>query len=239
MEAAVIRSSVAVVALIMMLAGCSPSEPPADQPLAAPVDGPAPAAPKAILPDLTGQEAVTVTATATASNGAALAVSLTSYLPVAGDSPEGQQIVQYVAAAGDGSAVADPEFIADNGALVQLSDLTAIAVSGNWPGESGVLPLLGPGVADTIIDMPAGPVVGSRLSITGPGYGYAAAAIYNEDGSSTDAATWANRFTNYGFADAFAGTTLTDCVITVSPLASAAAGVGTWARHNCFIGAGD
>ena len=40
--------------------------------------------------------------------------------------------------------------------------------------------MLGPGATDTIIDMPAGPISGNRLSLTGAGNGFGVAAIYND-----------------------------------------------------------
>lgn len=240
------RVGVAVVAIALVLSGCTPEAPPVDSPRAseAPADSPSsppePTAPSIpSMPALAGQELVTVTATATAPNGATLDLKLVTYYPVTAESPEGVQVLDYLAFVGDGSVVADPEFIADNGAVLQVSDLSVSSTSGVWPASAGVLPNLGPGKADTIVGVPAGPVVGSRLSITGPGLGYTVAALFNENGVASDPAAWADRFTYYGFTDAFANASLSACSISVSALASGAAGINRWSQQNCFIGVGD
>ena len=185
------------------------------------------------------QEVLRISATATAPNGAVLDVAMTTYYPVAANTPEAAQIQDYLAFVGSGSDVADPEFTDKKHAIIQVSKLTAVATSGVWPSSSGVLPSLGPGVTDTIIDIPAGPVSGNRLSLTGAGSGWGVAAIYSGDGSKTDVAQWAARFTYYGFNDAFAGSTLTNCAVQIAPLGASSAGIGSFAQHNCFVGVGD
>jgi hypothetical protein len=191
------------------------------------------------MPALEGQEVLTVTALATAANGAQLQLKLVTFYPVTTDSPEGMQVLEYLDWVGDASTVSDPEFLQDNKAILQVSDLSVAAVNGVWPGDAGVLPNLGPGQADTIVGVPAGPVVGSRQSITGAGLGYTVAALFNQDGTPSDPAAWADRFAYYWFTDAFAGATLTDCSITLTPLGSGSSGTSAWAQHNCFTGVGD
>ena len=240
----VARIAAAAALTLLALAGCAPDSPEpsgSDAPTPNPSTTPttAPAA-NPVMPEFTDDQVVlTVSADATAPNGAVLSVTMTTYYPVTADSPEAAQIQEYLAFVGNTSDVADPSFTAANGAVIQVSRLTATAVSGVWPAGSGVLPSLGPGRTDTIIDIPAGPIVGSRLSLTGAGNGFGVAAIYSQDGTPTDPASWANRFTYYGFNDAYAGTTLSNCAVAYTPLGSASPGVGGWGGHNCFVGLGD
>lgn len=239
------RTGAVAVLLVLALAGCTPDSPDAGGTSAPPTDSAtssptATAAPTPTMPAFAeDQVVVTVTATATAPNGATLDIAMKTYYPVAADSPEATQIQEYLAFVGNASEVADPGFTQGKGSVLQVSKLTAAAASGVWPSSAGILPSLGPGVTDTVIDIPAGPIVGTRLSVTGAGSGFGVAAIYSQDGSKTDVNAWAQRFTYYGFTDAFAGTTLSNCAIDVTALGSASPGVGGWLRHNCFIGVGD
>ncbi|CAN5454553.1 hypothetical protein BH10ACT7_BH10ACT7_29000 [soil metagenome] len=238
-------AAVAAIALLA-LTGCSPDRADAEgDPSAAPTDAanptdsPTPEPAKPTMPAFTDQEVIVISAQATAPNGAVLDVKMTTYYPVAADSPEAAQIQDYLAFVGSGSEVADPDFTDAKNAIIQVSKLTATAVSGVWPGNAGVLPSLGPGVTDTIVDIPAGPIAGNRLSLTGAGNGYGVAAIYSQDGSKTDVTQWAARFAYYGFNDAFAGSTLSGCSIQIAPLGATSAGIGAFTQHNCFVGAGD
>lgn len=233
--------AVGVVALLALTA-CTPPKADAEgtstaSPSTDPTVAPT-AAPMPTMPPFTDQEAVIISASATAPNGAVLDVTMTTYMPVAGDSPEATQILDYLAFVGSGSDVADPQFIENKGAIIQVSRLTATAGAGVWPSGSGVLPFLGPGTTDTIVDIPAGPVSGNRLSLTGAGIGYGVAAIYSSDGSPTDVGSWAQRFANYGFSNAFAGSTLSGCSIQITNL-GAVSGLGSYAQHNCYLGVGD
>ena len=236
--------AVALVALLV-LSGCTPQ--PADAEgtnsptsTGAPTGEPTPEAPKPSMPEFTAEQAVIlISATATAPNGAVMDVAMTTYYPVAADSPEAAQIQEYLAFVGGGGDVADPDFTKSTGAIIQVSKLTAVATSGVWPSSAGLLPSLGPGKTDTVIDIPAGPVAGNRLSLTGAGNGWGVAAIYSEDGSTTDVTQWAARFTAYGFNDAFAGSTLTNCSVQIAPLGTTSAGIGAFRQHNCFVGVGD
>ena len=240
----VARIATIAVFAVGALAGCVPSTP-------APVDSPdtsntpqatesAAPTPTASMPAFADDQIVlTISATATATNGASLDLVMQTYYPVAADSPEAAQIQDYLASVGNVSDVADPAFTEAKNAIIQVIKLTATATSGSWPAGSGVLPMLGPGATDTIIDMPAGPISGNRLSLTGAGNGFGVAAIYNDDGSPLDLANWANRFTSYGFADAFAGSRLTNCAPALTALGSGSPGVSGWSSHNCYLGRGD
>ncbi|CAN5185499.1 hypothetical protein BH11ACT4_BH11ACT4_25640 [soil metagenome] len=242
---AVVRATIVGVAALVLLTGCKPPAPvpttgaPAAKPTvtasATPTSTPT-AASDPTMPALAGQELLTISATATA-GGAALDVAMTVYYPVTAASAEGQQIAAYLAFKGNTSDVANPDFIASHGAVYQLSRLT---VSGTaFPAGSGVLPSLGPGKTDTIVDTPASAVVGKRLSITGPGNGYGVAALYSADSTPSDPAGWADRFTYYGFQDGFAGATLSNCSIQKTALALQSPQVANWHDLNCFTGQGD
>lgn len=243
----VARTVAVTVVALLALTGCTPekadagggsSTSPTDA--ATPSGAPTPEAPKPAMPVFAAdQEVIVISAQATAPNGAVLDVKMTTYYPVAADSPEAAQIQDYLAYVGSGSEVGDPDFTDTKKAIIQVSKLTATASSGVWPSSAGVLPSLGPGVSDTIVDIPAGPVAGNRLSITGPGSGYGVAAIYSQDGSKTDVTQWASRFTYYGFNDAFAGSTLSGCSVQYAPMGASSAGIGSFTQHNCFVGVGD
>lgn len=234
--------AVAAVALLA-LTGCTPEKADAEgtnSPTGSATPSAPPEASNPTMPVFAAdQEVLNISATATAPNGAVLDVAMTTYYPVAADTPEATQIQDYLAFVGSGSEVADPEFTDKKDAIIQVSKLTAVATSGVWPTNAGVLPSLGPGETDTIVDIPAGPIAGNRLSLTGAGSGWGVAAIYSGDGSKTDVAQWAARFTYYGFNDAFAGSTLSNCVVQIAPLGTTSAGIGAFTKHNCFVGVGD
>jgi hypothetical protein len=240
-----LRATTVGLAAVLLLSGCNPTSPSPSGSTPAPTvtastSPTAPAAPDPTMPSLAGQELLTITATATAGNDAQLNVSMVVYYPVLAASAEGQQIAAYLAFKGDTSPVADPGFIGAHGAIYQLSRITATAVGGTaWPAGSGVLPSLGPGRTDTLVDIPAAAVVGTRLSITGAGSGYGVAALYTADGAQSDPATWADRFTFYGFQDNVAGSTLSGCLIQKTALANSAAPVAKWIDFTCYTGIGD
>lgn len=238
-----VRATLIAVVSLCALVACTPGSPPdAVNPSPDPQssESPAPPAPNPTMPAFGPDQVVlTISATATAPNGASMDVKLETYYPVEAGSPEAAQIQAYLAFVGSGGDFADPDFVDSKKAILQVSKLTATAANGVWPSGAGVLPTLGPGKTDTLVDIPAGPVSGNRLSITGPGHGFGVGAIYSEDGSDTPVTSWAARFTSYGFSDAFAGTRLTNCSISFTPLGSGSSGTSAWTSHNCYIGRGD
>lgn len=235
------RTIIVGASALLLLSGCTPPSPAPTTSAPAPTSSSAsptptatPAAPT--MPALTGQELLTISATATA-GGSAMDVAMTVYYPVTPTSPEGEQIAAYLAFAGNTSDVANQDFVASHGATYQLVKLTASGSA--FPAGSGVLPSLGPGRTDTIVGVPASAVVGNRLSITGPGTGYGVALLYNADSAPMDPAEWAARFTYYGFQDGFAGASVSNCSIQKTTLAQQAPQVATWDDLTCVTGKGD
>src|SRR4051812_33992285 len=96
------RTMIVGASVLLLLTGCTP---PGPQPTTSgPTTGPSSASPTATptptpqaptMPALTGQELLTISATATA-GGAAMDVAMTVYYPVTPTSPEGEQIAAYL-----------------------------------------------------------------------------------------------------------------------------------------------
>lgn len=240
---ALLRTATVATATLLLLTGCNPGSPlePTDTPVA-PIETvtPVPTAdPDPALPDLSGQEQLTITATATAPNGAVLDLSMVVYYPVTADSAEGAELAEYLTFMGSTSDVANPDFIASKLAIYQVSALTAVASGPTWPSDVGVLPAFGPGSTDTIVGVPASPLGGARLSINGAGTGAGVAALYSGDGSPSLTAGWADRFAYYGFHGDFGDASLTNCSIELSATAQANPSIANWDQFNCFTGVGD
>jgi hypothetical protein len=199
------------------------------------------------MPDLSGQEVITIAATASTPLGALLDVTMDVHYPVAWDSAEGAAIVGYLSAAGDTSQVSDEAFLSQKQALLQLVKLTATDRQQEgiaWDSTRGVIPVYGPGLADTIVDIPHG-LIGDNMreQIVGAGEGWAVTALYYDPSMAPDVLTpesWASFFMFYGFFDFDPDYyTLTDCAITLTPLGESSTGTENWTKDSCTIGIGD
>ncbi len=196
------------------------------------------------MPDLSGTEVVLVTTTVTAPNGAVLNLALTTYYPVTVASVEGQAILAYLNENGDTSDVSDPAFLADRGAALQLSAISAVDASPGtaWPSDVGATPSLGPGLADTLIGLPLTPDTNGWPRIVGAASGYGVAALYRLPESSAELPLdqWANFWTFYGFANRAFGFEVSNCEIVTTALAQESSAVVTWTDvpYNCEVGIG-
>ena len=239
---ALLRTATVATATLLLLTGCAPGSPlePTDTPVA-PIETvtPVPDVPDPAIPDFSGQEQLTISATATAPNGAVLDLSMVVYYPVTPDSTEGGQVAEYLSFVGDTSDVASADFIASKLAVYQVSALTVTASGPTWPSDVGVLPALGPGQTDTIVGVPADRIGGNRLSINGAGSGYGVAALYSGDGSPATTPAWADRFTYYGFMGDFGDAVLSECNIHLSAAAQGNPAIANWGQFDCFTGIGD
>jgi hypothetical protein len=233
-------------ATALALSACAPAEPSVDTTPSSPAEE-TETPTIAAMPDLTGSEVLTIAATANTPTGALLDVTMDVYYPVEWNSPEGTAIVEYLGSVGDTSDVSDPAFLAENNALLQLVKLTATDPEQEgiaWDPSSGVVPVYGPGLADTIVDIPHG-LIGDNLreQIIGEGEGWAVVALYFGEAMAPDVITpdqWASMFTFYGFFD-FAPEyyTLPQCTITLTALGQSSAGTENWTQDSCMIGIGD
>jgi hypothetical protein len=200
------------------------------------------------MPVMTGQEVLTITATGNTPIGAMLDVSMEVYYPVAFDSVPGQAIINYLMSTGDTSNVSDTEYLSQRGALLQLIKITATDRQQEgiaWDSSTGVIPVYGPGLADTIVDIPHA-LIGANLrqQITGPGTGYAVSAFFFEPGSGLPVITadqWATFFMFYGFFEPADPSyyTVPECDIQLTVLGSATPQTASWTKDTCTIGIGD
>lgn len=244
-----IRSSLVlgvVAAAALALSACAPAGTPVDTTPSSPVEETA-APPVAAMPDLSGQEVVTIAATANTPIGALLDVTMDVYYPVTWDSAEGTAIVDYLSSVGDTSDVSDATFLAENNALLQLVKLTATDLEQegiSWDPSRGVIPVYGPGLADTIVDIPHG-LIGDNLreQIIGEGEGWAVSALYYDAAMAPEVITpetWASMFMFYGFFDFDPEYyTLPQCEIELTALGQSSAGTENWTEDSCTIGIGD
>ncbi len=244
-------AAVALAALIL-LSGCTPpgSDPaptpsaadPSPTPTAAATPEPDPVA--AAMPDLSGTEVVLVTTTVTAPNGAALSLAMTTYYPVTVASSEGQAILAFLSENGDASDVSNPAFLADRGAVLQLSTITAVDASPGtaWPAGVGATPQLGPNLTDTLIGLNLTRDSNGWPQIAGAASGYGVAALYRIPETSTELplTEWANFWTFYGFDNRAFGFDVSSCEIVTTALAQESAAVFTWADvpYTCEVGIG-
>ena len=235
-----------VAAAALALTACAPTPAPVDgETPVAPVESEAPQTPA--MPDLTGQEVVTIAATANTPIGALLEVTMDVYYPVTWDSAEGTAIIEYLDSVGDDSEVSDAAFLSQNKALLQLIKLGATDLEQegiSWDPARGVIPVYGPGLADTIVDIPHG-LIGDNLrqQIIGEGDGWAVAALYFDESMAPEVITpdqWASFFMFYGFFDFDPEYyTLPECTIELTPLGQSSAGTESWTQDSCTIGIGD
>jgi hypothetical protein len=199
------------------------------------------------MPDLAGTEVVTIAATANTPIGALLDVTMDVYYPVEWNSDEGKAIVGYLTSVGDTSEVSDEAFLGKNNALLQLVKLTATDLQQegiSWDSSRGVIPVYGPGLASTIVDIPHG-LIGEnmRQQIIGAGQGWAVTALYFSESMAPEVITpetWASFFMFYGFFDFDPEYyTLPQCEIELTPLGQSSAGTENWTEDSCTIGIGD
>jgi len=111
--------------------------------------------------------------------------------------------------------------------------------------STGVTPVYGPGIADTIEDIPHS-LIGTNLrqQITGEGEGYAVTAFFFEPGSGLPTITvdqWATFFMFYGFLEPADQSyyTIPECDIQLTVLGSATPETASRMQDNCTIGIGD
>jgi hypothetical protein len=200
------------------------------------------------MPVMTGQEVITVRATGNTPIGALLDVTMDVYYPVVYNSAPGQAIIDYLASVGDTSNLSDESYLAQRGALLQLIKLTATDRQQEgiaWDSSTGVIPVYGPGIADTIVDIPHA-LIGANLrqQITGEGEGYAVTAFFFEPGSGLPTITadqWATFFMFYGFIEPADPSyyTIPECTIQLTVLGSATPETANWMQDTCTIGIGD
>ena len=237
-----------VAAATLALSACAPMTPADTSPTPEASEAPAPEELDApAMPDLTGQEVITIAAQGNTPIGALLDVTMDVYYPVAWDSPEGTAIVDYLVSVGDTSDVSDAAFLKKNSALVQLIKLTATDVQQEgiaWDPSRGVIPIYGPGRADTIVDIPHAQIGGNqRQQINGEGQGWAVTALYFDASMAPEVITpeqWASSFMFYGFFDFDPEYyTLPQCEIQLTALGASSAGTEAWTKDSCTIGIGD
>ena len=240
----------APLAVVLLLAGCG-MMPPAPEPAAStpaasesptPVDTPEPEPARPAMPDLTGTEVVLVTAQFSAPNGALLDVAMTSYYPVAIDSPEGLAILATLDAAGDTTPVSDAAALAADGAILQLSAITVTDASPGtaWPAGLGPTPRFGPGLAETTIGLPLGTDTLGWPLITEPGSGWGVSAISYPEASPTPLTAWADFWTFYGFDLRSFDATATSCDTVLTALAQESRSTDAWEQstYGCTVGIG-
>lgn len=229
-------------ALALTLAGCGAPAPAEPEPTVetvepTPVEPTPTPEPEAQLPEF-GPSIVVVSARATASNGAVLALTYFAYEPVESGSDEGQAILAYLKAQGDTSPITTGTIIADEQPLLMPFEITATAEGSTpWPADEGQQVLLGANGESTIVGIPA-ELPGAV--ITGPGDGFAVSTITNLPGRPLTVDDWPNRFAFYGFEGFLTEVQLTECSVFVTPYAEQFEVVATqWDVIDCQVGVGD
>jgi len=200
------------------------------------------------MPEMAGQEVLKIKATGNTPLGALLDVSMDVYYPVAFDSAQGKQIIARLIAVGDTSTLTDVSYLAQRGALVQLIKLSAVDRQQEgiaWDSSTGIIPVYGPGLVDTIVGIPHAKIgANNRQQIVGAGEGYAVAAFFVDPGSGLPPITadqWATFFMFYGFLEPSDPSyyTIVDCTIQLTGLGMATPETAHWMRDTCTIGIGD
>lgn len=200
------------------------------------------------MPIMEGQEVLTIRATGNTPVGAMLDVAMDVYYPVPFDSVPGQAIIEYLGATGDTSNLSDEDYLSKRTAVLQLIKITATDRQNEgiaWNSSTGIIPVYGPGIADTIVGIPHA-LIGDNLrqQITGAGDGYAVAAFYSEPGSGLpplSADQWATFFMFYGFFEPSDPSyyTIPECDIALTALGAATPETARWTKDTCTIGIGD
>lgn len=167
----------------------SPSLDPTPEPTAAPSSEP---------PIPLGEKLLSVSALATAPNGAQWRLELASYVPHFAASPEADAVVNYLNSVGNRSLFGTSRYAEDHNASIEVSKIVITPVSGTWPAGCGVAPELGQGSYWTVVGLPYEGIDGGEWdTILGPGVGYGVSSL---DGTPFLPRNWAPQFASYGFS---------------------------------------
>ena len=247
-------ASASVLVALLLLAACAPGDPALTPKPTQSSSGAEPASPtstpKPALPQAAGDELVRATAQASAANGAILTLSMTVHYPVAYDTVGVKAVLDYLASVGDTSGItADPALLASTFSSLQVSGVSATdgaPIGTAWPASSSVLLDLGPNNSGAAFGLPlarVGATIGSYL-VVGSGTGHAVTRIEGVD--AVDPATWAQRFTYYGFSGGTEqAAAISNCTIEITPLAHSSPGIEGWqdlwpsSHLYCVVGVGD
>ncbi len=241
----------AVPLLLLLLSACAPSAvpTPAETPAVATttaVDPTAPIAPGPVEPDTT----LIVKATATAANGARLALELRLHKPIAYDDIAGQTLPAALAAVCDGT-LSKTLFEQQRWSFARanISALPASTSTAVWPTDAvvGTLPsarFVAVVARGSLTDVATSgvPACYTDKVFTGGGNGALAIGIPGDtlqSGAAGSFTRWANH--RFGFTSA-PGVTLSACSFEVTDLGKQyGGGTSSWAslvdRGNCAIGA--
>lgn len=210
----------------------SPSFEPTPEPTADPSTDP---------PIPLGEKLLSVSALATAPNGAQWRLELTSYAPFYAASLEADAIVDYLSSVGNRSRFVTSRYAQDHNASIEVSKIVITPVSGNWPVGCGVAPELGQGSYWTVAGLPYEGIDGGEWdTILGPGVGYGVSSLEHRDRTPFLPVAWPPQFASYGFStdrlaapcdlDGSPGVQITECYTELSPRALESAYAAAWER---------